>query len=131
MYMAAFVNYSHMAQYILGFMHSLQSYIFVPMSGGEILLILIIYLLFFGAKGIPTLAQTMGKALYQFRNATRDVQNEIMQSASDIRKQAEVKMDQLDVNETSIRNEGNTHYPPPAPKAAEPEEVKPGASSSE
>ncbi len=82
------------------------------MSGGEIIVILFIYLLFFGAKGIPSLAQTMGKALYQFRNASRDVQNEIMQSANEIRKQTELKLDQIDLNEDSIRNESATHYPP-------------------
>ncbi len=85
------------------------------MSGGEILLILAIYLLFFGAKGIPSLAQTMGKALYQFRNATRDVQNEIMQSANDIRKEAQVRMDQMDIEEPTIKSEGKTHFPPPPP----------------
>jgi sec-independent protein translocase protein TatA len=55
------------------------------MSTGEILLIFIVYLLFFGAKGIPSLAQTLGKAIYQFRNATKDVQDEILRGASDIR----------------------------------------------
>lgn len=55
------------------------------MSTGEILLIFIVYLLFFGAKGIPSLAQTLGKAIYQFRNATKDVQDEILKGASDIR----------------------------------------------
>lgn len=69
------------------------------MSTGEIILILFFYLLFFGAKGIPSLAQTMGKAIYQFRNAAKDVQNEILQSANDIRKTAEtdVKLDQIDI----------------------------------
>lgn len=55
------------------------------MSTGEILLIFIVYLLFFGAKGIPSLAQTLGKAVYQFRNATKDVQDEILKGANDIR----------------------------------------------
>ncbi|MFN0032168.1 MAG: twin-arginine translocase TatA/TatE family subunit [Flavobacteriales bacterium] len=87
------------------------------MSGGEILIILVIYLLFFGAKGIPSLAQTLGKALYQFRNATRDVQNEIMQSANEVRKQASVRMDQMDVSEPTLSSEGQTHFPPPVQPA--------------
>lgn len=72
------------------------------MSAGEILLILFIYLLLFGAKGIPSLAQTLGKAVYQFRNATRDVQDEIMKSANDIRKEAanNVRLDQIDMEDT-------------------------------
>lgn len=79
------------------------------MSTGEIILILFVYLLFFGAKGVPALAQTMGKALYQFRNASREVQNEIMKGANDLRKQAEIRPDQHDVPPA----------PPKAPAAAE------------
>jgi sec-independent protein translocase protein TatA len=67
------------------------------MSVGEIVLILFVYLLLFGAKGVPALAQTLGKAVYQFRNAARDVQNEIMQGTQEIRKQTSVKLDQLDL----------------------------------
>lgn len=70
------------------------------MSSGEIILILFVYLLFFGAKGVPALAQTLGKAVYQFKNASRDVQNEIMKSANDMRKQAEIRPDQLDIADT-------------------------------
>ncbi|MEN9640810.1 MAG: hypothetical protein RLZZ262_2679 [Bacteroidota bacterium] len=68
------------------------------MSAGEIILILFIYLLFFGAKGIPSIAQTLGKAMYQFRNAAKDVQSEILQSANEIKK--EVRLDQMDIDET-------------------------------
>ncbi len=71
------------------------------MSAGEILLILVIYLLLFGAKGIPSLAQTLGKAVYQFKNATRDVQDEIMKSAQEIRKETQaVRLDQMDIDDT-------------------------------
>jgi len=82
------------------------------MSAGEILLILFIYLLMFGAKGIPSLAQTLGKAVYQFRNATKDVQEEIMKSANDIRKEAanNVRLDQMDMDDT----------PPPPRQAPQP-----------
>lgn len=73
------------------------------MSGGEIVLILFIYLLLFGAKGVPALAQTMGKAIYQFRNATKDVQNEIMKSANEVRDQANLKLDQLDIDSAPPR----------------------------
>lgn len=66
------------------------------MSGMEIIVILFVYLLLFGAKGVPALAQTLGKAVFQFRNATRDVQNEILKSSNEIRKQADIKLDQID-----------------------------------
>jgi len=66
------------------------------MSTGEIIIILFVYLLFFGAKGIPSLAQTMGKAVYQFRNAAQDVQDEIMKGAKDIQKEVQKPLDQID-----------------------------------
>jgi sec-independent protein translocase protein TatA len=72
------------------------------MSSGEIIIILFVYLLFFGAKGIPSLAQTMGKAVYQFRNAAKDVQDEIMKGAQDIQKEVRVPLDQMDVNQSSV-----------------------------
>lgn len=63
-------------------------------------MILFVYLLFFGAKGIPSLAQTLGKAMYQFRNATKDVQDEILKGANDVRKQTQsLRLDQLDIEE--------------------------------
>jgi sec-independent protein translocase protein TatA len=63
-------------------------------------MILFVYLLFFGAKGIPSLAQTLGKAMYQFRNATKDVQDEILKGASEVKKQTgALRLDQIDVEE--------------------------------
>lgn len=55
-------------------------------SGSEILLILMVVLLFFGSKSIPSIAKTLGKALYEFRNATSEIQNEIKKSGVDIQK---------------------------------------------
>lgn len=72
------------------------------MSSGEIIIILFVYLLFFGAKGIPSLAQTMGKAVYQFRNAAKDVQDEIMKGAQDIQKEVRVPLDQMDMDSQSV-----------------------------
>lgn len=83
------------------------------MSAGEIVMILFVYLLLFGAKGVPALAQTLGKAVYQFRNAARDVQDEIMSSANEIKKQANVKLDQLDINLEEEHNTNANAYIPP------------------
>ena len=103
------------------------------MSTGEIFMILFIYLLLFGAKGVPSIARTLGKTMYQFRNAAKDVQDEILKSADDMRKQAraEVPLDQLMNDEepqASIRP-----APPVAPpvqqetKTIPADDVQPGA----
>jgi sec-independent protein translocase protein TatA len=90
------------------------------MSTGEILMILFIYLLLFGAKGVPSIARTLGKTMYQFRNAAKDVQDEILKSADDMRKQAraEIPLDQL-------MNEEEPVPIRPAPPVAPPVELEP------
>lgn len=55
----------------------------------EIVFILIIYLLLFGAKGMPSLARNMGKAMKEVRRATGDIQREIMDGAKDIKREFE------------------------------------------
>ena len=53
-------------------------------SGSEILVIMLFILMFFGSKSIPSIAKTIGKGLYQIRNATAEIQHEIKNSVSDI-----------------------------------------------
>lgn len=43
----------------------------------EIILILLVALLLFGAKRIPEIAQGLGKGITEFKRAVRDVQGEI------------------------------------------------------
>jgi sec-independent protein translocase protein TatA len=53
---------------------------------GEIILILVIVLIFFGAKKIPELAQGLGKGLREFRKAARDIQEEVEKSSEEQKK---------------------------------------------
>lgn len=43
----------------------------------EIILVLLVILIFFGAKKIPELAQGLGKGLREFRKAARDIQEDV------------------------------------------------------
>jgi len=47
------------------------------LGAGEIILILLVLLLLFGAKRLPELAKGLGKSLKEFKKATKDVQDEI------------------------------------------------------
>jgi sec-independent protein translocase protein TatA len=49
----------------------------------EIILILLIVLIFFGAKKIPELAQGLGKGVREFRKAARDIQDEIEKESTE------------------------------------------------
>jgi sec-independent protein translocase protein TatA len=46
-------------------------------GGGQIILILILVLIMFGAKKIPELAKGLGKGINEFKKATREVTDEI------------------------------------------------------
>ena len=48
----------------------------------ELLLILVIILVLFGAKKLPELAKGLGSALREFRKATKEVESEDVKSES-------------------------------------------------
>ncbi len=51
-------------------------------GGGELVFIMFIALMLFGADKIPEIARTMGKAMAQLKNATNEIQHEIQKSAT-------------------------------------------------
>lgn len=51
------------------------------MGGSEIVLILLVIVMLFGADKIPELARGIGKGMRQLRDATNEVKREINQSA--------------------------------------------------
>jgi len=50
------------------------------LGGGEIILILALILILFGAKKLPELAKGLGKGINEFKKATREVTDEINNS---------------------------------------------------
>ncbi len=52
-------------------------------SGGEILVVLLIVLMVFGADSIPSLARNMGRGIRQIKDATQDIQRDIANSTKD------------------------------------------------
>jgi sec-independent protein translocase protein TatA len=61
--------------------------LFLPSLGaGEITLILMIVLIFFGAKKIPELARGLGKGIREFKDATKEIKNEIEEGVKDEKK---------------------------------------------
>ncbi len=47
------------------------------LGGSEIFVILFVILLFFGAKKLPELARGLGKGIKEFKDATKDVKENI------------------------------------------------------
>jgi sec-independent protein translocase protein TatA len=63
---------------------------FGNLGAGEIILIVLVVLLLFGAKKIPELARGIGKGMSEFKKGIKDVENEI-KSADDESKKIDDK----------------------------------------
>jgi len=64
---------------------------FGNLGAGEIILIVIVVLLLFGAKKIPELARGIGKGMSEFKKGIKDVENEIKSADGDSKKIDEKK----------------------------------------
>jgi sec-independent protein translocase protein TatA len=64
---------------------------FGNLGAGEIILILLVILLLFGAKKIPELARGLGKGMSEFKKGLKDVEKEIKDAGDDDKKSDEKK----------------------------------------
>ena len=93
-------------------------FLIFDISGGELLVIMLFVLLFFGSKGIPDVARTMGRAMRQLRDASNEVQREINRGAHEVRKG-------IDEQRRAFTEEPAQQPPLPPPQAPPPVEPKP------
>lgn len=70
--------------------------LFLNLGGGEIFVILLVVLLFFGAKGIPQVAKGLGRGMREFRDAMNGIEREIRQETNKVKD--EVKKIDEDTN---------------------------------
>jgi sec-independent protein translocase protein TatA len=68
-------------------------FLFFNLGGGEIFVVLMFVLLFFGSKRIPEVARNLGRGIRQFKNAADDIQRDITDSVSDVRKSIDQEKD--------------------------------------
>ena len=57
---------------------------------GEIVIVFLFILIFFGADKIPGLARNLGKGIRQIKDATNDLQDEIKKTTTDIKREANI-----------------------------------------
>jgi len=55
-------------------------------GSGELFLLLLVFFALFGAKKIPELARGLGKGIREFRNATKDLEEEVLEDSSKAQK---------------------------------------------
>lgn len=65
---------------------------FGNLGAGEIILIVLVVLLLFGAKKIPELARGIGKGMSEFKKGIKDVETEIKSADTDAKKVDEKKV---------------------------------------
>lgn len=70
--------------------------LFLNLGGGEIFVILLVVLLFFGSKGIPQVAKGLGRGMREFRDAMSGIEREIKQETNKVKD--EVKKIEDDTN---------------------------------
>jgi sec-independent protein translocase protein TatA len=73
-----------------------MSLLFLNLGGGEFFVIILIAVLMFGGKGIPTIAKTLGKGMREFRDAANGIQREIERAAYEEPTETEEKEQKLD-----------------------------------
>ena len=79
--------------------HSFQ--LFLNLGGGEVFVVLLFVLLFFGSKNIPELARGLGRGIREFKDATNGIQKEIEDSSKAIQRE-------VTANTHSIQREINS-----------------------
>lgn len=69
----------------------------IGMPGGtELLVILFIVLLLFGAKKLPELSRSLGKSLGEFKKGKEEFERDIREVEEDLKKSTEIKEDAED-----------------------------------
>ncbi|MCT4614622.1 MAG: twin-arginine translocase TatA/TatE family subunit [Marinifilaceae bacterium] len=73
--------------------------IILSIGVSEILIIFIVYLLCFGAKGLPEIARSIGKAINEFKRTTEDLKENIKSGSENIEGVKEVKENIKDIKD--------------------------------
>jgi sec-independent protein translocase protein TatA len=60
--------------------------LFLNLGTGEIFIIVIVIIMFFGANKLPEMVRTFGRGMREMKNATSELQREIQNSTSEIQR---------------------------------------------
>ena len=69
--------------------------LFLNLGGGELILILLVVLLMFGGKGVPTIARTLGRSMREFKDAANGIQQEVRSSFKDVSNEVEEQIQEV------------------------------------
>ncbi len=81
---------------------------FESIGTGELLLILLVIVIFFGPKKIPDIARGLGKSISEFKKAMRDVETELTKPAA-TPEPPRLKAPNPDLQNTSDKSGDDSH----------------------
>src|SRR3954468_20231727 len=73
---------------------NLSIFLFLNLGGGEIAVIMLFILMFFGADKIPELARGLGRGMRQFKDAMNGIEQEVKRAAENVEKEVKETVDQ-------------------------------------
>ena len=77
------------------------------LGGGELLVIMLFILIFFGSNKIPDLARGLGRGIREFKDAMQGVQSEIRQGMNEVEKEITVETNSEVKSENTISKKEN------------------------
>jgi sec-independent protein translocase protein TatA len=87
------------------------------LGGGEIILILALVLILFGAKKLPELAKGLGTGIKEFKKATREVTDEVSNAMDETQSAKRLPPSPgTPVQTTQVESSPTVPQSPPAPK---------------
>lgn len=81
---------------------------------GEIIIIVLVILIFFGPKKIPEIAQGIGKGMREFKKAMKDVEDELKYPPAEKPSQKQISQQSPDASSQTLNT--NTESKEEAPK---------------
>ena len=75
--------------------------LFLNLGTGEIFVIMIFILIFFGADKLPEMARALGKGMREMKNATAEIQREIEKGAAEVQRNMNMEGQLNDLKEAS------------------------------
>ena len=79
--------------------------LFFDIGGGELFLIMMFVLVFFGSKKIPELARGLGKGMREFKDASAGIRREIQEEADKIQKEVKVIKEEVNLEDEIKKTE--------------------------
>jgi len=74
--------------------------LFLGLSAGSIIVVLLAILLLFGSKEIPQIARALGRGIREVKNATTDIQDEVLKGVGNSEVVKDIKKIKDDLNIT-------------------------------